>query len=321
MEKVEIKTFSEAADLMQRLLSNEDSTELNYQQIELSGDLATIKIEITGARYHGTISGDLAHALWDLQQEMYRALAYTFTGVDDKRKLGKFPEDWRLQFEVRDGSTIVEASVKWIINALKEGYLVMDDKHKTIVMLGVALIITSGAGLTYVANNYISADEHVQVEQERTKQFEVIAQAAKANPKVARWKEAATNGAKSVAKGASDATSLRMGAEQINEHQIKEINSRATRESPTTEPITDSFRVVGFKRQDDGISKFTIINAEGEMVVVLDADSFTPGQLDQLWNAAQHNTTINLEVQIKRVGEAIKGAWVTDIGTPDTSGQ
>lgn len=319
MEKITANTLEEAVDLIQRLIDKEPG--LNYEQIDLSDELTTITIEIVGARYHGTVSGDLAHGLWDLQQEIYRALAYTLTGVDDKRRLGKLPEDWKLQFEVRDGSTIIRASIKWIINALKEGYLTMDDNHKSIVILGTALIIVSGAGLTYVASNYIDSNEHIQVEQERTKQFEVIAQAANGAPQVARWREAAKNGAKSVAKAVPDADSLKMGATQINAQQIQEINARATRESTVTEPVTELFRVVGFKRQDDGVSKFTIIGADGELVVVLDAESFANEQLDLLWDAAQHNTKIVLEVQIKRIGETIKGAWVTDILGPLAAGE
>ncbi|WP_368647753.1 hypothetical protein ABRZ00_12895 [Castellaniella ginsengisoli] len=315
MERITVATLDQVVDLIRRLLDKEPG--INYEQIGLSDDLTTITIEIKGDRYHGTVSGDLAHGLWDLQQEVYRALAYTLTGVDDKRRLGKIPEDWKLQFEVRDGSTILTASVKWVINALKEGYLAMDDNHKTIVILGVALVITSGVGLTYVANNYIDAHERIEMEQERTNQFEVIARAARAVPDFSRWREAARNGAKSVAKSVPDADSLRIGEEQLGAHQIREINARAVREAPTTEPIIEPFRVVGFKRQDDGVSKFTIIGADSELTVVLDAESFTNEQLDLLWSAAQHNARVSLEVQIKRVGDVVKGAWVTDILAPE----
>lgn len=315
MAATEVKTLDDVVDLIQRLTRDEVGP--NWDGVSLSEDLTTITIEITGERYHGTVSGDLARGLWDMQQEVYRALAFTLTGVDDKRRLGKLPEDWRFQFEVTEGSTILRASIKWIIDALKDGYRTMDDNHKTIVILGVTFALVGGAGLTYVANNYISAQEHVQVEQERTRQFEVVAQAGRRVPEVRRWTEAAESGAKSVVKAVPDATSVTMGQETINAHQIQEINARAARESPTLEPVTEFFYVRGFKRQDDGVSRFTITKAGEELIVVLDAASFTDEQLDRLWYAAQHDTQIALEIQVKRVGDAIKGAWVTDIPITD----
>lgn len=313
-ELINLSTAEEAEGLLRRLLDEKGTCSVDPQKIKFSGVLSAISFKIEGERYHGTLPANLARGIWEFQQEIYRSVAFSITGIDDIRKIGGSLDPYTLVFKVSDGSSLFEALTDGLVDALKGGFVNMDSKHKAIVIISSVLILTTGAGLHSIAADYIDAGRQVDLEAQKTDQMKLIADAAKSVPSVNRWIDASENGAKSIVKAASDAISIEIGTVKIEQSQIQEINSRAARDTSDTAPVEGSFLIIGFKRQGQGIARFTLASKDGEFPAVLDEEAFEEDQLNRFWAAAQHNSSIHLQIQITRIGGIVRRAWVSDIG-------
>lgn len=314
MSNVTLSSVHEATELLSRLLTDE-----NFEppsQITLADELANLRICIDGARYDRTVPGTLARGIWELQQEIYRAVAHTIIGADNFRRISGNIEDYTLVFRVEPGSTELSAILQNLLDTMSGAIASMDSRHKAITLIGIAVVLVSGYGLVSILTNHQDNQARIALEQERTRQFQVIAEAARQVPTIHRWQDAAAKGAKSVVKSASDADSIRIGSASVNKEQIKDINARAARESAETEAVTGEFRVIQIRRQDSGLCRFTLVSANGEIPAVLDQDAFETAQINHLWQAAQHDVPVALELQITRIGDSVKRAWVSDIPMP-----
>lgn len=72
---------------------------------ETARELLQFKIILEGAKFHGTVSGDLAHALWKVQASYYRMVAFTLYGDQSAVLSTKEREMFQLDFRIENGST------------------------------------------------------------------------------------------------------------------------------------------------------------------------------------------------------------------------
>lgn len=72
---------------------------------ETARELLQFKIILEGAKFHGTVSGDLAHALWKVQVSYYRMVAFTLYGDQSAVLSTKEREMFQLDFRIENGST------------------------------------------------------------------------------------------------------------------------------------------------------------------------------------------------------------------------
>lgn len=312
-DKITLSTLDEALEYLQKIV-NDDHTVPNIQRFEFAGELSEIRFKIDGDRYNGTVPGTLARGLWEFQQEIYRAVAFCTTGYDNIGRISGSLEPYTLNFKVSEGSTSLLAHTKELAKALQEGFISMNSRHKAIVLIFAIAALATSIPIYMLKSQQISLDAELELERERTKQMELIAGLAANNSHAQRWLDAGENGVKAIVKSAPDAQSIKYGEAVLTQGDIQEINSRSSRETPKTEPIHEAFRIIGFKRQgDEGLSRFTLGSEHGEFNAILDEENFPREKIDKFWRAAQHNQPIELEVQVNKVGDEIRGAFVTDI--------
>lgn len=310
-QNIEISTIEQASELLTELLSGASDKTIDPADFVFSHELQRFCLTIVGEKFDGSITGSLAKGIWEFQQEIYRAAAFSVTGIDDIRKISSSLDSYTLIFKLEKGSLIIEASLKDVVEACKEGFKTMDSKHKAIVL--VVIVLTIGTG--WSIDSLIDSKTQIELDKQKTSQMALIAEAAKNSLEAERWANAATNGARSIVKSAPEADSITIGGITIQKDQIQEINSRAVRGRPETTEVSGKFRIIGFKRQSEGISRFTLGSPDGEIPVVLDVDSFDKEQLEKFWSAAQHDFLIQLELQTTTVNGTVTRAWVSDIPT------
>ncbi|MGN6660865.1 MAG: hypothetical protein ACTHKN_17925, partial [Achromobacter mucicolens] len=192
----------------------------------------------------------------------------------------------------------------------------MSDTHQLIFLLGFVLIVAGGLGLTMVKMKDIEANKDLGLEQEKTKQLDVVRAAAQQVPALSRWSEAAESGSRSVAKGGSDANHILIGTESVDRDEIAEINKRAPKTVAGVEIIEDEFRIITVKESSDQIRNLLLSKEGLELTAILDESRFDEQQLDRLFLAFRHRMPIALEVNAKATADGYKGAYITAIPDP-----
>lgn len=311
-----------------------------FEGVEITGDWAALDIKITGKNYHGTVPGNLARGLWELQQELYRAVAFAKYGVDDIRRIPKQElEQYTLVFKVEEGSSWLTAPIDKFLETLSNAMAGMTSEEKAKLVVKIGLIIATTWGAISLSNHYFDyrtktevAAKQQQLDAQRleiekarieadvrrnSEQAELILALAANNQTLSRFRDASAEGAKAVVKSAADADEIRVGQAKFDRTQINEITQRADRETPESVGISGEFRITGFKRAvGSDVARFLLTNEAGELSVIMDlsdTDSFTPEQLRRFWVAVETGAPIELGVQKRVVGDKVKHAWVESI--------
>lgn len=273
----------------------------------LAGELAAVRIEVEGARYHSTVPGELARAIWDLQEALYKAAAFALTGSDDIRRLTAAQrQQLELVFTVSEGCSALLASLEGFFATLGEGFKAMDDRYKAKVLVAIAIIVAGylwGDSLLegYFAQQGRLLDAQIQqttqaAENERLKIVHTMIQQ---HPAVARFDDAMDTGARAIARGAQDASSLRIGPQQIDSAQIQYINQRAARVPSTSITVVESFAVFQADTHSHESTRYMLGRHDGsEFAVTVIHEAFSADDLERLWNTARLRQRIELEVTI-----------------------
>lgn len=76
------------------------------EAIAIGGVLAAFHAHIDGKNYHTSVPAGLARGLWELQEELYRAVAFALYGEESyKRLTEEQKEKFELVFQVSEGSS------------------------------------------------------------------------------------------------------------------------------------------------------------------------------------------------------------------------
>lgn len=300
--RIVLSTTDEALAFLAAPRAEDDESE-----VEFAGELAELQVDISGARYEATVPTELARGLWEFQEALYKAAAFALYGTDDIRKLTYTQRaDLELVFAVGPGSTAMVASLKDFLGKLGEGFTNMDSRHKAVVLVAIALLLTTGLAASNaleadaaVKKEEIKAQTQVQLEAEKTRQFEILAQAAARNPTVAAFDKAAADGTKAIVKGAPDATQVRVGQLRLHRGDIEEMNQRATRERPTAQVVQRRLKVAAIISRDSATTRFLFSDANNaEFPVVVSHEDISADDLERLWAAARNRRDVTVEVNL-----------------------
>lgn len=275
--------------------------------IELTGALAQLHIEVDGARYHSTMPGELARGIWDLQEALYKAAAFALTGSDDIRRLSA-PQRQQLElvFVVKDGSTDLLANLQGFFTALGEGFKTMDDRTKAKTLIAIAAIVTGYLWGDSLLEGYftqqgrlLDAQTRQALDEGENARLKIVRDMIAEQRTVARFDEAMDAGARAIARGAQDASSLRIGPQQIDSAQIQYVNQRAARVPSTSVTVTESFAVFQADTHSHESTRYMLGRPDGsEFAVTVIHEAFSADDLEKLWTAARHRQRIELEVTI-----------------------
>lgn len=320
-EVVVLSTHEEALQFLQTLLDPDSSDDSLPEDVDVKGELASMLIEIEGTNYHSSVTGNLSRGLWELQQEIYRAVAATLHGAPNIKRLTKEElHDYNLVIDVEDGCSKLVADLKDIVGHLKDAVNSMESRHKLIFLVTTVVALTAGTGLTWVKHNEIAADKSVRVEQEKTAQMEVVRKAAQEVPALERWVQASENGARSIAKSVSDADSLSIGKESLNKHEIAEVNQRAAKEVSDIFKLTGYFRVTSITEPTaDGVVRVGLSGNGEEFLAYMnlrDENNPIPDEKSNaVFLAPKHSKRVYMEVRVKKASDGIREAFI--ISMPD----
>ncbi|MDN8612755.1 hypothetical protein [Variovorax ginsengisoli] len=312
-----LSTTEEALAYLVVLTENSEAD----KKIIFSGELSKIDIDIEGPRYDSTIPGELARALWEYQEAIYKAGAFVLTGSDDIRRLSaKQREGLELIFKVEHGSTDIQALLEKVVETLGEGFQQMDDANKAMVLIAITVIFAAGfiawkaiSATADVRKERIKADLDIRNEAEKTKQFEVFARVA-ANEKVQRIEKAAEDGTKAVLRSATDATQIAVGRVRLDSDELATLNQRAARVSSTADVIEEEFRIFGTETRFEGATRYVLARGDGtEFPVTISHDELSADDLERLWSAARDRQPIRLEVSITKNRDVVKAAQIVSV--------
>lgn len=296
--------------------------QVEVEEVSFSGELDRFHLTIDGERYHSSVPGELARGLWHLQEAIYSAAAFALTGESDIRKLtSEQRSNFELVFEVKEGSSDFWASLGKFFEGLGEGFVNMDSKHKAITLVLSAVIVAGGvtAWKALDANaeakkEEVKAELAFQLEEQKTRQFELIARATAGNPIAQKFEQAVTEGTKAVTRGAPDAEELRIGRVSFDSDDIKETNRRAQRTPTTSTVIEENFRVFTVNVREPGVAKYVLAGIEtGEFVASLEETNFSVEEIQRVLDAAQHRREIRLEVLTTVRKGTIQGAKILQV--------
>lgn len=275
--------------------------------IELTGTLTQLHIEVDGARYHSTMPGELARGIWELQEALYKAAAFALTGSDDIRRLSATQrQQLELVFVVKDGSTDLLASLQGFFTALGEGFKTMDDRTKAKTLIAIAAIVTGYLWGDSLLEGYftqqgriLDAQTRQALSEEESARLKIVRDMVAEQRTVARFDEAMDAGARAIARGAQDASSLRIGPQQIDSAQIQYVNQRAARVPSTSVTVTESFAVFQADTHSRESTRYMLGRPDGsEFAVTVIHEAFSADDLERLWSAARQRQRIELEVTI-----------------------
>lgn len=78
------------------------------------------KIILEGKKFHGTVSGDLAHSIWKLQVAYYRLVSFALYGDPKAPLSAQEKELYLLNFKIENGSTIATSNIGDLFYTLAE---------------------------------------------------------------------------------------------------------------------------------------------------------------------------------------------------------
>lgn len=314
---IKLNTLEDALSYLAEHSENQE----NAPDVEFGDELASLSIHIDGERYKSSVPSELARGLWEYQEAIYKAVASTLYDVEDIRKLTTTQrEQFELVFKVGNGSTDLKANLTAFLGKLGEGFLTMDSKHKAFVLVLIAVVLTTGYAAVTVLDSQsktkledIKATTLIAQEREKTKQFEVLANAVNQGA-AAAFNKASAEGAKAIVSHTSDADKIKIGRTVINRSEIKEFNQRATKEKATAEIVQESFRVFGAYAKEASSTRYILARPDGtEFPVTVVHDDLSADELEKIWSAARDRKLIGLEVNLTHHRNSVKSAQIVKV--------
>jgi hypothetical protein len=324
-----VESLDEAIALLGELKEASPDTEWDVQ----FGDLfAQVEIGIEGKNYHSTVPAELARGLWEFQEALYKAVAFALYGVEDGRRL-TWPqrEQFELVFNVSEGSTQLSASIKDLLGGLTKGFETMDSKHKAWTLVAIAVVLVVGYGAVQLLDNkpvqieQIKASLAATAEVEKTRQFEIVAQAA-GGATVEKFAKASEKGARAVVESARDADTIKIGKVRLGRSEIEEVTQRAARDKATANIVVESFTVLRVEPKEGSLTRFLLQRPDGtEFVAILQDDELDAADVQLIWDAARSRKPIDLEITLTTMRNVIRSATIlrpvkTSVPRPPATG-
>ena len=319
MSTIAINSLEDAIAFLQ---ANDDNAAYT-----LAGEFFQLKIKVDGARYHSSIPGELARGLWQFQEALYKAVAFSLHGVEDIRKLtAEQREDFELNFEVREGSTELLASIGKFIEKLGDGITTMSSKDKKHTILVIAVLLAGGLGIhDYWGHQADMARIDAEAESARmtaeanAQTVQAIASLAGSNEKVKIFQKAIDEGGQAVVKGADDATTIQVPGKTYTRSDIEELTQRAPRELARAVSDIRQYKIVTTNSKSMDFIKLGLVDVEtGEVIPVsFIRDNMTMEDNNDIWEAAKSGNPITLELSKNYRKDALILASILSVRRPE----
>lgn len=315
---IEVSSVAQALTLVGEANSLDES----QLDVRIRGELAKLLIYVDGKDYHGSFPAEFARGLWEFQECIYGAVALVLCGVEDIRKLtSEQKEDFRLVFEVTEGSLDIQAALEKFFDKLGEGFKNMDSKHKAVTLCAIAAIIATAYGAISVVESgtdekkaQIEESIRLNQEAEQTERMRILADVATKNSAAAAFNKATEDGARAIVKRAQGASDVRVGRVKFDALDIEEVNQRAAKEKPTAQILEEPFVVVRVETRESTSTKLILANKNhNEFQAILLHDDFAQDDLDKLWAAIRKRGAIALQVNVTNTKSGIKSAQIVGI--------
>ncbi|GLR63230.1 hypothetical protein [Marinospirillum insulare] len=295
------------------------------EKIDFSGDLSRIRLYFKGENYKNSLPSSCIKGLWEYQQSLYRGAASLLYGSDRITRLTKDDlKNLELVFKVSEGSIDLTALITGFVGSIAEGFKTMDskDKSRTIILV-VALMATGWAAVniheTYQKTQQANIEAHVKAvdQQERSRQFEVMAGLVKQNEQLQSFSHHLAEGGRAIIKGAGDAEQVKIGYAQFEKDEIQEINQRSSRSQANAQVYNEKVKIIRIEPKGS-LTRVTFSRNDGEELTALIEDEQVDNQdLEVIWEAARSRTHVRLQFSVTRAGDSVRGTQFIGLGIDD----
>lgn len=283
-----------------------------------------LSIKISGDRYHGTITSELAKSLYDFSMQLQRAYCYLKYNTHNLQRLTVSDKEIfnELSFRVTEGSSNIVGDLAKpftaIFSSLKEATEGMESKHKAAIY-SLFIFVGIGSYTAYkISNDYFGYQQHIETEQQQTHRQEIIIDGQKktieevtqlahdainnANPDRQHSMKGAIDkidhGYTDVIKSAPDADEVSMPGASFNHEQLQEIT---TRQQEKTHPViqTEEFIIDGIRRANFPKISIALSNLDGDkkFTASFEYGFISSDSYDRIFDAVKNNKTIKIKYQ------------------------
>lgn len=280
--------------------------------------LRSLTVHIQGDFESGSFDAQVAQALVQLQQIVYRLAAKTLYGPDVT--IAALSEedlaDFKLHFIVSKGSTNIEAGFWKQFNTLVETLTKDMTAGQKVFISGLIAACFLGYLASGSVEEYIRGQADIQMSQEETKRLDVLLR------RVTHAGEESTGNFVKAAKGAE---SVSVGGRNYSRQDIADAQKRAPKQYITWEAVKDKFSVVALDCSKQDIIIATLVNPETQEKIKAYYTAESEEDEDaglirsSLANALATGRPVNLEIYVGRKGEHLEKATILNLaeGAPE----
>lgn len=211
---------------------------------DIDPKLMTLTIKIKGDQFDGTITGEVARAIWGLQENLYRAAAEVLHGEPNIAKLTQEErQSLELTFSVEKGCSAYRADGRRLISRVLDKVVdkMPPEDTKYVFVAGMMAFVGSTLGTAYLAKN-------AMVEQ--------------AKALIEPIERAITLSGDLVAKAARNAESVDYRDRAYPKDEIKKLNSRSLAQKAVSDNFESVCVVTGYQIQK-GIGVVSLVDETG----------------------------------------------------------
>lgn len=302
----------ESSDLFGRFFAE------NFRNGTIPDKLQALTVHIQGDFESGSFDAQVAQALFQLQQIIYRLAAKTLYGPD--ATIAALTEDdltvFKLHFIVSRGSTNIEAGFWKQICALVDTITKNMTPVQKLILSGLVAACFLGYLASDAVEDYIKGQNDIQMSQEETKRLDVLLK------RVTNAGEESTGNFVKAAKGAA---SVSVGGREYSKQDIADAQKRAPKQYITWEAVKAMFNVVALDCSKQDIIIATLVNLETQEKIkaYYTAESEEDEDADlirsSLAMALATGRAMNLEIYVGRKGDHIEKATILNLAADTTT--
>lgn len=294
-----------------------DLTKISIDTInQLPQELTTLTIKIKGDQFDGTITGEMARALWDLQASYYRAAALILHGSENIATLSdEEKHSLEIVFSVEKGCSLYSFNLgEFFASVFPDIIKTMPPEYSMIIIIAFLIAAVGGYGYKSWLDYRRDIDlkkldnekdsEHEKTVRESYRTIERLVE-EKAKP----FETVKETHAPKIAKAAHDAIEVDFANHHFGRDEIVELNKRSPRTKAKSETKSMSLKIRGIENDEkynrlkvkvtdvDTNENFDAFIAPAGMFVEQDEFS-VPHSATNIAEAIDNKTVINAEVLI-----------------------
>lgn len=199
--------------------------------------LTTLSIHIKGDGFKQSIPGEVARAIWILQESLYRSVAEI---IHNEPNISKLTSEERkaleLNFTVREGSTIFDCSIYAVLKTILKAVEDMESRDKMYVLIAIIVAIF---GVPQVIDYFERQNNTAAL----IEQAKILTQPLNQSMQIA---------SDAIAKSSKNADSVTIGERQYTKTDIENLNKKTRTHKASYNTLDLRCQIVGIKKENDG---------------------------------------------------------------------